>query len=227
MLGDKIERKLWFVKIPNLAFILVVVSVFVYLVDYVSFLQGGQFYLGKLLIFNKSLILKGEIWRIFGFVFTGLEDRLLFALLQAYFLYFLGTCLEVNVGERRFSLFYIFGVIFLIISGFLTGTTTIVFLNMTMFFAFATINPNRKLLLFFFLPVKTMWLGIFDGVYFLINLIVAIIRKDIAMTLSILASLASFLIFFGPRFFIDIYKQIKNLQQNSKRMYQNGSYWGA
>lgn len=227
MLGDKIERKLWFIKIPNLAFILVVVSVFVYLVDYVSFLQGGQFFLNKLLYFDKTLILRGQIWRAIGFVFTGLNSSLLFALLQAYFLYFLGTCLEVNVGERRFSLFYIFGVIFLIIGGFLTGTTTILYLNMTMFFAFATINPNRKFLLFFFLPVKTIWLGVFDGVYFLINLIVALIRRDIATVLAILGALASFLIFFGPRFFIDIYKQIKSLQQNSKRMYESGSYWGT
>ncbi len=227
MLGDKIERKLWFIKIPNLAFILVVVSVFVYLVDYISFLQGGQFFLNKLLYFDKALILKGQIWRTIGFVFTGLHNTILFALLQAYFLYFLGTCLEVNVGERRFSLFYIFGVIFLIIGGFLAGSTTILYLNMTMFFAFATINPNRKLLLFFILPVKTMWLGIFDGVYFLISLIVALIRRDMVEVLSILAALASFLIFFGPRFFIDIYKQLKSLQQNSKRMYQSGSYWGS
>ncbi len=227
MLGDKIERKLWFVKIPNLAFILVIVSAFVYLIDYVSFLQGGEFFLTKLLYFDKALILKGQIWRTIGFVFIGLNSSFLFALLQSYFLYFLGTCLEVNVGERRFSLFYIFGVIFLIIGGFLTGTTTILYLNMTMFFAFATINPNRKLLLFFFLPVKTIWLGVFDGVYFLINLLVALIRRDLAMILSISSALVSFLIFFGPRFFIDIYKQIKNLQQNSKRMYQNGSYWGS
>lgn len=227
MLGDKIERKLWFFRIPNLTFILVVISAFVYLIDYVSILQGGQIFLKRLLYFDKYLILKGQIWRIFGFVFTGLDDSLLFALLQAYFLYFLGTCLEVNVGERRFSLFYTFGVVFLVISGFLTGATTILFLNMTMFFAFATINPNRKLLLFFFIPIKTMWLGVFDGIYFLINLVVAVLRKDIAMALSILASLASFLIFFGPKFFIDIYKQIRNLQQNSKRMYQSGSYWGS
>ena len=130
MLGDKIERKLWFVRIPNLTFIIVVISAFVYLIDYVSILQGGEIFLKKLLYFNKDLILKGQIWRIIGFVFTGLNDSLFFALLQAYFLYFLGTCLEVNVGERRFSLFYIFGVIFLTIAGFLTGVTTILFLNM-------------------------------------------------------------------------------------------------
>ena len=108
MLGDKIERKLWFIKIPNLAFILVVVSVFVYLVDYISFLQGGQFFLNKLLYFDKALILKGQIWRTIGFVFTGLNNTILFALLQAYFLYFLGTCLEVNVSFPLFFLFFFF-----------------------------------------------------------------------------------------------------------------------
>lgn len=227
MLGDKIERKLGFIRIPNLMFTIVVISGFVFLVDYVSIIQGGRPFLNYMLRFSKALILRGQIWRVFGFVFTQLTSNLFFAFLEAYFLYFLGTSLEASVGVRRFSLFYIFGVIFSIFTGFLTGRTTITFVNMTMFFAFASINPNRKLLLFFFIPINTILIGMLDAAYFFVTILVALIRKDFATALAAVAALINFLIFFGPRFFIDIFNVLKGFQQRSKRMYENGSYWDS
>ena len=227
MLGDKIERKLGFIRIPNLMFIIVVISGFVFLIDYVSVVQGGRPILIYALHFKKELILKGQIWRAIGFVFTQLHGNLFFVFIEAYFLYFMGTSLEASVGTRRFSLFYIFGVLFAVITGFLTGRTTVTFLNMTMFFAFATINPNMKILLFFFIPVNTIIIGLLDAVYFFVTILVALIRRDVAVLLAAAAALVNFLIFFGPRFFLDLLSLLKSFQQKSKRMYQNGSYWGS
>lgn len=227
-LGDQLEKKLKFFKIPNLIFIIISVSAFVFVFDHISFLQTKEFFLRNLLEFRKDLILKGQFWRVLTFVFIPFSThRVFFAAIEGYFLYFLGTSLEVSVGERRFSLFYIFGVIFSILVGFITGYTHIKFLNMTLFFAFATINPNMSMLLFFIIPVKTFWLAIIDAGYFIYNLILSLIFKDYSSFLNAIFAIINFLIFFGPRFFMDIFYQFKNFQQKTKRMYKNGNYWGS
>ena len=225
MLIEKIKKNLRFFRIPNLMFIIVVISAFVFLIDRVSFIQNRKTFLASFLYFNRELILKGQIWRIFGFVFMPFSRGLMFAALEGYFLYFLGTSLEVSLGEHKFTIFYLTGVLFSILAGFLTGGATVVFLNMTLFFVFATINPNRKVLLFFFLPVNTMLLGFLDVLYFIFNIFLGLIRKDFVTVVAAVVAIVNFLIFFGPNFFIDIFNEIKRLQQNSKRMYKNGNYW--
>ena len=218
MWRERLEKKLQIFKIPNLMFIIIVVSAFVYAIDYISVIQTGRTHLTYLLEFNKQLILKGQIWRLVSFVFTPFSGGMFFVLLEAYFLYFLGTSLEVTLGDRKFSSFYMFGVFLTVIAGFMTGFSTIFYLNMTLFFVFASINPNRKMLLFFILPVNTIWLAALDLVYFISIMIISIIRQDFATLLVIVAAILNFLIFFGPRFFLDICYNIKSLQEKSKRM---------
>lgn len=65
------------------------------------------------------------------------------------------------------------GVIFHIIAAFIiyfiwgiSWPLTTYYLNMSLFFAFASVYPDMELLLFFILPIKIKWLAIIDGVYF-------------------------------------------------------------
>lgn len=227
MLMDKLENRLRFIRIPNLMFIIVVVSAFVYIFDSFNVIQNDRFLLGRLLFFDKNLILRGQVWRVLTFIFMPFKSGMLvFAVLEAYFLYFLGTSLEVSLGESKFSLFYIFGVIGCVIVGFFTGHTTIYFLNLSMFLAFASLNPSRKILIFYVIPVKTFYIGVIDTIYFIYVITVGLLRKDFSTAFTAIAAIINFLLFFGPSFFLDMFKQIKNLQEKSKRMYKSGSYWG-
>ena len=225
MIGEMLEKRLKFIRIPNLMFIVVVISSFVFLLDHVLFLQSGRLFLRSLFSFNSNLILKGQIWRVITFIFIPFSGGIISAALQAYCLYFLGTSLEVSLGERRFSLFYVFGVLLAIVAGFITRQTTVVFLNMSLIFVFSVVNPNRRMLLFFILPVNTLWIGALNAVFFIVTILVAIITKNFATLLAVLAALGNFLIFFGPHFFTDIFYNFKNFHEKSKRMYKNGKYW--
>ena len=40
------------------------------------------------------------------------------------------------------------------------------YVNLAMFFAFATLYPDAQVLLFFFIPVKIKWMAILDACYF-------------------------------------------------------------
>lgn len=225
MIGETLEKRLKFIRIPNLMFIVVVISSLIFLLDQVFLMQNGRFLLRNLLNFNAKLILKGQIWRLVTFVFLPFSGRLFYVALEAYFLYFIGTSLEVSLGERRFSIFYVFGSLLAIICGFITKETTIVFLNMSLIFVFATVNPNRKMLLFFVIPINTMWIGVLNVIYFIVTILLALMTKNFATVLAILAAIINFLIFFGPRFFLDIYFNLKSFHEKSKRMYRNGRYW--
>lgn len=221
----KLEKNFNFIKIPNLMFIVVVISIFVYVVDAIFLMQNGRFFLKGMLHFNKTLILNGQFWRALTFVFLPFNGNVVLVALEAYFLHFLGTSLEVSVGEVRFTMFYVTGIILNIVVGFLTGFADVRFLNMTLLFAFSSINPNRKMLLFGLIPLSTIWFGIVDLFYFVFHLVVALIKKDYVTILVIAAAILNFIIFFGVNFFKDVLYNLKNLQENSKRMYRNGNFW--
>ena len=225
MLKFKLEKHLSFFRIPNLMFIIVVISSFVYVVDAIFLVQNGRFFLRSMLNFNKILILNGQYWRALTFIFLPFNGNIIMVVFEAYFLHFLWISLVVIVGEVRFTTFYITGIILNIIVGFLTGFADVRFLNMTLLFAFSSINPNRKMLLFYFIPLNTIWIGVINLVYFAFHIAVALIRQDYKVILAIVISIVNFIIFFGTNFFKDVFYNLKTLQENSKRMYRNGSYW--
>ena len=49
-----------------------------------------------------------------------------------------------------------------IASGFIMGGTTNYYLNLSLFLAFAILNAEAKVLLFFVIPIKVKWLAIVD-----------------------------------------------------------------
>ena len=149
------------------------------------------------LAFSPALILQGQVWRVFTFVFLPPDSSLLFIVFALYFYYLIGTSLENAWGSFRFTLYYFIGMLGAIIAGFLTGSATNSYLNLSLFFAFAAVYPDMQVLLFFLIPIKVKWLAIIDAVLFAVQLIFA----DWATRAAVIASLANFFIFFGPALF--------------------------
>ena len=146
---------------------IVIGNVLVYLLNLFS--TNGYPVASALLSFDTSAILQGQVWRIITFIFvpTG-SSNIFFFVLTLYFYYFIGSALEREWGSNKFTVFYFFGVILNIILGFFVGTASMYYVNMSMFFAFATLYPNLQFLLFFIIPVKAKWLAWIDAAYFLI-----------------------------------------------------------
>ena len=184
--------------IPNLMMYIIIGNVVVYLLDLAS---QGTFSL--VVSFSPSAILHGQIWRLVSFVFVpDFSGNLFFFALSLYFYYFIGTTLERTWGSGRFTVFYLIGVLMSIVVGFVNGaiigfdvpavTSSVSYLNLSLFFAFATLYPETQFLLFFFIPVKAKWLGWVDAFFFLMAMVIT----PFPYNLIPVAAILNYIIFF-------------------------------
>ena len=92
--------------------------------------------------FLPHLILEGQIWRLVTFIFIPSTFSFFSLLLSLYFYYMIGTTLEREWGTLRFNLYYLTGTVLTIIYSLLSKSfATAHYLNLSMFFAFATLFP--------------------------------------------------------------------------------------
>lgn len=190
---DKLDRKLGRFAIKNLMMIFIGAMAIVFIMNIPISSATGQSLYSRLL-FNREAIFSGEVWRIFTFVFLPPDSSLIFIVFSLYLYYIIGSTLERQWGALGFNLFYFVGIIGSIIAGFITGYATNNYLNMSLFLAFALLNPDFQLLLFFFIPIKMKWLAVVD----IVLLGIDFIYSSWAIRAAIIASLANVLIFFTP-----------------------------
>lgn len=211
-------------SIPGLMKYIVIGNVLVYLLDMFSLGSGG---LGSsLLCFSPSAILSGQIWRLVTFVFVpyGSSNLFVFAI-NLYFYYFIGTALEREWGSNKFTIFYFFGVILNILVGFLVGGASMYYVNMSMFFAFATLYPDLQFLLFFIIPVKAKWLAWIDGVFFAISVIRYLMAGYFLMALVPIVAVLNYLLFFASDIG-NLFSGIKRKAQWKAQTQRRPSYGG-
>ena len=179
------------------------------------FYIAGMFFpeLLPLLNFDRSLIMQGQVWRIFTFIFVYDGGNLIYFLLYAYFYWWIGSSLESYWGKERFCTYYYLGILLSIASGFIAGYTTVMYLNMTLFFAFAMLDPEQRIMLFFLIPIKIKWLAWLEAAYFLLILIIG----DWATKLAILVAFLNFLIFFYDDFFHRVRLLIMDIKYRMRR----------
>ena len=134
--------------------------------------------LSAYLMFSPDRVLKGEIWRLVSFVFVPRASGVLGVLLLLYFEYFIGRILEQAWGTGKFTVYYLLGMLFTVVYGFavrlFTGSGVYVdamYIGMSMFFVFATLWPENRVLLFFIIPIKVTWLAYAEAALFLIAMI--------------------------------------------------------
>ena len=107
----------------------------------------------------------------------GFIVSILFFAIQVNLFFLFGRSLEQAWGTFRFNMYFISGWFLNIVAAFiLYGTLHSVqylsgfqYIYWSMFFAFATINPNMEFLFWFVIPIKVKWLAILDAVYLLYN----------------------------------------------------------
>jgi len=106
-------------------------------------------------------VLSGEVWRLFTWIFIPPTTSPIFIFFALMLLWIYGEHLEQAWGSLRMNLFYLTGMLGCTVAAFFTGGGLAynVLLNFSVFFAFATVNPNFQLLLLFILPVKVKWLA--------------------------------------------------------------------
>ena len=215
-LDKKIERFCWNhprFGIPRLMLYVVGGTLLVYLaaiMDTTGTLVG-------LLRFDPRMVCRGQIWRLVTYVFVPNSSRVLWLAISLYFYYFIGSSLENAWGAGRFTIYYLAGMaltalytlVFYFITGLSIPVSSAYYLNMSMFFAFATLWPDQMVLLFFFIPVKMKWLAWADVALFAVDfvrLISAGIRlgqMGMALGLALIpvVAVANYLLFCGSWLF--------------------------
>lgn len=173
----RVDRFLW--KHPNfginrLMLYVVIGNALIYLLS----LMDRTGLLSYYLVFSADRLLKGEVWRLITFIFVPRTSSILGMVLLLYFEYFIGSLLERAWGKGKFTLYYLLGmaftVLYALIARLLTGNDVMadaVYLNLSMFFVFATLWPENRVLLFFIIPIKVTWLAYAEAALFLYGMI--------------------------------------------------------
>lgn len=129
--------------------------------------SNTQNILYSFLCFNRTMIFKGQIWRLFSYVFTYLLDEsgigILFGLITLYCYYWIARVLEQYWGTLRFNVYYFSGVLLTDIIGLVLGMSlSTLYINMSLFLALATIAPDVRFYLWAIIPVKAKYLAWVD-----------------------------------------------------------------
>lgn len=159
--------------LPRLMMVVILGNIAVFLLTMMD--RSGTFL--SYLTFQPALVLRGQIWRLITFVFVPSSYNLVSQALFLYFYYFIGNALEREWGSGKFTVYYLLGMILTILYGliayFISGRNvhlTSNYVNLSMFFVFATLWPENRVLLFFFIPIKIKWLAYFEAAVFLLSM---------------------------------------------------------
>ena len=165
---SRLEMKYGRYAIRNLTHYLIGLNIAAYLL---VFILNNQSFLYLI----PEGILKGQVWRLVSFLFLPESTNPIWVFFQLYLLYFIGSAIEGVWGRFRYNVYYFCGAILTIIAAFIfpPGITGL-YLNLSLFLAFATLFPEQELLFFFFLPIKVKYLGLLQVAFSIYQMVMAI-----------------------------------------------------
>ena len=186
----KLERKYGRWCIPNLIAILVGGQIVVYAVE--LFVNR---YITYFLTLTRPALFAGEVWRLVTFLFVPFSSGgILSFALGAYFTWFIGSALEAVWGDFRFNLYILAGMLGAVLACLATGWADTYCLSLSLLLAFALLYPEMQVLLFYIIPIKVKYSGIFAAAIWVLSFF----GTSWAGRLNYLLSMAGFFLFFGP-----------------------------
>ena len=135
------------------------------------------------LALSRYFLLRGQIWRIITFAFIpSYGGSILSAVLGIYFTWFIGTALEQEWGDFRYTVYLLSGMLGTVLACLLTGVTG------------STYCLSLSLLLAFAIPIRVKYFGFFAAALWVLSFLGA----PLPQKLSLLLSMANVWLFFGP-----------------------------
>lgn len=199
--------------IPGLMKYIALGNILIFVGDLLT--KGGFSWMTR---FYPELILEGQVWRLVSFIFTPVSTggrtiftQVLFFALTTFFYYWIGSALERQWGTTRFTVFYGLGVLLNLLVGAVTyammpitsdmfgfylETANMYYVNMSMFFSFATLYPDMQVLLYGIIPLKVKWLAWLDAALFAFDIGSSLFAMDWRGVLLPIVALLNYLIFF-------------------------------
>lgn len=185
---NRLERVFGRFAIPNLSLYLVIGQVFFWSVSFLGFFDLERIAL------LPAAVLQGEFWRVVTFLFLPPNSHPVFIAFAWYLFWLMGSSLEGYWGVFRYNVFV--GIGWLLTLGvafaFPFSYATNLFLAGSVFLAFAFLNPDFEMRIFFILPVKIKWLALIQWLFYGY----ALLFGSWPIRLSVLAAIGNFLLFF-------------------------------
>lgn len=137
----------------------------------------------------------GQVWRLVSYIFLPGTTSPIFLLFQLGFTWFIGRSLEAEWGAFKLNAYYLLGMLGTTLAAWLVGGSPgNLYLNTSLFLAFATLFPNQQVTLYLLIPVRVKWLALLS----LGLLGFSFVTGSWGTRAGILAALANYLLFFGP-----------------------------
>lgn len=176
--------------IPNLMLYIVLGTAVVYVMSDIM----GNYMLYQLLAFDRTLILRGQVWRLISYPLTYNVGNVLLTAISLFCYYSIGRAMEHIWGTLRFNLFYLTGVVMMdVYCMIFGGRASVTYLNLSLFLSYATMFPDARFLLFFIIPVKAWLFALVDLVIVLADLFTLRFPYNLFSVIS----LANYFLFFG------------------------------
>lgn len=142
---------------------------------------------------DPALVTK-QPWRLVSYLFIPYSTSLIFVFFALYFFWIMGTALEHEWGAFKFNVYYLIGALGT------TGAALItrepqgsLWLNLSIYFAFATLYPDYVITLFFILPIRIKWLALVAAA----PVVFSFVTGDIGTKAAIGVAFANYFLFFG------------------------------
>lgn len=198
---NKFKRIINKIDIPGLMTYIVITMAVVFIGDTVS---GNQ--ISGLMFFVRELIFSGQIWRAVTFMVMPVNSSMFWIAITLMFYYGIGRDLEYAMGSRRFTHYLLTGWLLTMIGGFISGFAGNDVFFLSLFCAYAVMNPNDVIMIMFVIPCKAKWLAFLDAVYMGWTLIFG----GLSGRMEVLAALTAFVIFFGRDYLRPVFDRLLN-----------------
>ncbi|MCF0230566.1 MAG: hypothetical protein HUJ76_12855 [Parasporobacterium sp.] len=174
---DRLEKKFGKIAIKNLIYYILGA----YVIGYILLLVKPEWY--EYICLYPSLVMKGQVWRLFTWVCTVPQAISILLIFMFLFYLYIGRALEEHLGSFRYTLYILSGwffttlgtMIFFWITGIDNMTVSTNYMNLTSFLAFAVLFPEVRVLFFGIIPVKMKILAWIDGIYLALQVISGLI----------------------------------------------------
>ena len=152
----------------------------------------------------------------FAFLLLPPLSNVFFAFFAWYLFWLMGSALENTWGTFRYNLYLWTGWVATIVAALATNqpATTNMYLQMSVFLAFAYLFPNFEILIFFILPVKVKWLALLTWLGYGYMCIVGTWQ----MRLGVLAATGNYLLFFGRDIWLTMRHQKRRMARDVDRI---------
>ncbi len=148
----------------------------------------------SLLVLDLDAVRHGQVWRLVSYLFLPRDTAPIWAIFDIYIVWLIARALETHWGAFKFNAYYLFGMVGATLAAWLSGEGVgNLALNLSMFFAFATLFPDNEFMIFFVLPVKVKWLALITVAFTVFQFF----SVGVAGKAALVAAYGNYFLFFG------------------------------